>query len=159
MPVITLHTRIKASPETCFNLSRSVNLHLLSTQKTNERVVQGRKTGLLKLGENITWRARHLGFTQDLTSRITEFDFPNSFVSEMQKGAFKKLHHQHIFRKEMDHTILTDIFDFEAPFGLIGKLVCRLLLTSYMKGFLEERNRVICRIAESDSCNEFLLQQ
>jgi ligand-binding SRPBCC domain-containing protein len=151
MPVITLHTIIQASPETCFNLSRSVDLHLKSTAETGEQAVAGKTSGLMELNDTVTWRARHLGVKQDLTSKITEYEFPVRFVSEMQKGAFKKLHHQHIFIREGDRTRMTDVFYFEAPFGWIGKLVCNLFLTNYMKGFLERRNDLIKREAEHKS--------
>ena len=143
MPTIILHTLIKASQESCFDLSRSVELHLLSTAKTDERVVKGKTSGLLERDDEITWRARHFGVRQNLTSRITEFEFPNRFVSEMQKGAFRKLHHQHLFRKEGGLTEMTDIFEFEAPLGVIGKVFCYLCLTKYMRNFLEERNKII----------------
>jgi ligand-binding SRPBCC domain-containing protein len=149
MPVIILHTLIKAAPEICFNLSRSVDIHLLSTSKTDERVVLGRTSGLLEPDEDITWRARHFGITQNLTSRITEYDFPARFVSEMQKGAFRKLYHQHLFSKEGTGTRMTDIFDFQAPLGILGDIACRIFLTSYMTDFLVERNETIRRIAEA----------
>jgi ligand-binding SRPBCC domain-containing protein len=148
MPTIILHTLIKASQEICFDLSRSVELHLLSTVKTGERVVEGKTSGLMGKNDEITWRARHFGVWQNLTSRITEFEFPNRFVSEMQKGAFRKLHHQHLFRKEGRLTEMTDIFEFEAPFGIIGKVFCYLCLTKYMRKFLEERNSIIKEKAE-----------
>jgi ligand-binding SRPBCC domain-containing protein len=150
MPVITLHTFIKADPEICFNLSRSVDIHLCSTARTGERVVKGRASGLLEPNEDITWRAKHLGVTQDLTSRITEYDFPVRFVSEMQKGIFRKLHHQHLFSKEGLGTRMTDVFDFEAPMGFLGDIACSLFLTNYMTGFLLERNETIRRMAEAD---------
>ena len=36
--------------------------------------VGGRTSGLIGLGEEVTWRARHFGVTQHLTSKITAFD-------------------------------------------------------------------------------------
>ncbi|HXC07120.1 MAG TPA: SRPBCC family protein [Bacteroidia bacterium] len=158
MPRIILNTLIEASPEICFDLSRSVDLHLLSTAKTREKVLYGKTSGLMELNEEVTWRALHLGVWQNLTSRITEFEYPMRFVSEMQKGAFQKLHHQHIFQKEETATLMTDVFDFEAPLGLAGRLFCRLFLTAYMQGFLEERNRLIKQEAENPTCI-FLKQQ
>ncbi|MFI5148501.1 MAG: cell division protein [Bacteroidia bacterium] len=152
MPRIILHTRILASPEICFDLSRSVELHLLSTSKTGERVLAGKTKGLMGLHDEVTWRARHLGIWQNLTSRITEFEYPIRFVSEMQQGAFRKLHHLHLFQRIEGGTEMKDVFDFESPLGLLGRLFCKLFLTQYMKGFLEERNRLIKQEAENPSC-------
>ena len=148
MPTLELQTIIQAPVETCFDLSRSVDLHLLSTAGTGEKVAAGRTSGLLELNEDITWRAKHFGVWQNLTSRITEFDYPNRFISEMQRGAFRKLHHVHLFKKEGTGSRMTDVFTFEAPFGVLGKLMCYLVLTNYMKGFLLKRNELIKKTAE-----------
>ena len=87
MPTIYLTTFIHAKPEILFDLSRNIDLHQISTQHTHEKVVAGRMSGLIELGESVTWRAKHFGFFQELTSRITAFDKPHSFTDEMVKGA------------------------------------------------------------------------
>jgi len=66
----------------------------------------------------------------------------------MMSGPFKKLHHQHIFKTIGTSTEMTDIFEFCAPFGLLGLITERLFLKSYMKNLLVERNRVIKGVAE-----------
>ncbi len=45
---------------------------------------------------------------------------------------------------------MRDVFDFTSPFGPLGWLVNRLLLTKYMRLLLEERNRVIKEAVETD---------
>ena len=85
--------------ELCFDLSRSIDLHQISTSKSKEYVIGGRKAGLIELGEVVTWRAKHFGIWQNLTAKITEFDRPKRFSDEMVKGAFKKFKHDHIFEK------------------------------------------------------------
>jgi hypothetical protein len=44
---------------------------------------------------------------------------------------------------------MKDIFIFESPFVLLGKLANFLFLVSYMENFLKKRNRVIKEAAES----------
>ncbi|WP_435254519.1 SRPBCC family protein [Tenacibaculum sp. A30] len=83
MPRIELITYINSSKKIVFDLSRSVELHKISTQKTKEEVVAGKMTGLIGLDESVTWRAKHLGFYQELTSKITEYKYPEYFVDEM----------------------------------------------------------------------------
>jgi hypothetical protein len=58
---IELTTLIAAPRERCFDLSLSVDVHLESTVHTGERVVAGPTSGVLGLGAEITWEARHLG--------------------------------------------------------------------------------------------------
>ncbi|WP_240477862.1 SRPBCC family protein [Cyclobacterium amurskyense] len=54
MAVIVLSTKIKAPIERCFDLSRSIELHKLSTAHTNEEAIDGVTTGLIKLDEHVT---------------------------------------------------------------------------------------------------------
>lgn len=93
MPKIELQTEIKAERKIVFDLSRSIDLHQLSTAKTDEKAIAGKTSGLIDLGESVTWRAKHFGIYQNLTSKITEFESPNFFVDEMLKGAFKSFKH------------------------------------------------------------------
>jgi ligand-binding SRPBCC domain-containing protein len=149
MPTIELKTIINAPIERCFLLSLSVDLHQLSTQETNERAISGVTKGLMKLNDVVTWRAKHFGIYQNMTSKISAYEAPRYFVSEMVKGAFKKLHHQHIFEWTGNETIMTDIFYFKAPFGIFGELFSKFVLKDYMKGFLIKRNDTIKEVAET----------
>ncbi|MFN7913448.1 MAG: SRPBCC family protein [Bacteroidota bacterium] len=156
MPTIELKTKISAPIERCFLLSLSVDLHQLSTKETNERAIAGVTKGLMKLNDVVTWRAKHFGIYQNMTSKVSEYDYPKYFVSEMVKGAFKKLHHQHKFEWTGNETIMTDIFYFEAPFGISGELFSKFILTNYMKSFLIKRNNTIKEIAESSKWKSLL---
>jgi ligand-binding SRPBCC domain-containing protein len=150
MPVIHLVTEIKAPIERCFDLSRSIDLHLVSTSKTDEKAIAGVTKGLISLNQHVTWRARHFGIYQNLTSRIAAYEFPRYFESKMVKGAFKKIDHKHLFEQKGEITIMKDHFDFEVPLGILGKIASQLFLINYMKQLLEERNRIIKKVAESD---------
>ncbi|HEY1054547.1 MAG TPA: SRPBCC family protein [Emticicia sp.] len=156
MPKIILETLIQASAEICYDLSLSVDLHQLSTAKTREHIVDGVREGLMKLGESVTWRAKHFGIWQELTSKITEARRPEYFVDEMQKGAFKTLRHEHHFIPTGKGTLMKDIFMFESPLGILGKIADKLILEMYLKGFLIERNQFIKQIAESGKWREIL---
>lgn len=149
MPLIILKTEIKAGPEICFNLSRSIDLHLVSTASTGEMAIAGRTKGLIELNESVTWKARHLGVWQTLTSQITVFKSPEYFVDEMTQGAFKSFRHEHLFSPHGSGTMMTDRFDFESPFGVAGKLFNKVYLTNYMTKLLTARNNVIKEYAES----------
>ena len=156
MPTITLKTIISAPLEVCFDLSRSIDLHTISTQHTGEQAVAGVTSGLIGLGETVTWRARHFGVWQHLTSRITEFDRPIYFMDEMVKGAFKQFRHEHHFEQKTDSTTMTDIFAYTSPLGMFGKAADRLFLKAYMKRLMLERNRVIKEYAENGKYREVL---
>ncbi len=150
MPVIRITTYINAPVGRCFDLARSIDLHQLSTSKTNEKAVSGFTTGLINKDDQVTWEATHLGVRQKLTSLISEMDIPNSFTDIQLKGAFKYFSHQHLFEYKAGQTIMKDVFDFQSPLGLLGCLFNKLILTNYMKRFLTERNQMIKDVAESE---------
>ena len=150
MPKIELYTHINAPIEKVFDLSRSIDLHMRSTQRTGEKAIAGCITGLIGLGATVTWRAKHFGVWQELTSKITEYNSPIFFVDEMVSGAFKSFWHEHHFSVEGNGTLMRDVFVFESPFGVIGRLFNWFVLTRYMARFLVERNRVTKEEAEAN---------
>jgi ligand-binding SRPBCC domain-containing protein len=155
---IQLSTLIHAPPPRVFDLARSIDLHSRSLDWTGEEPVAGRMSGLIGLGETVTWRARHLGVRQRLTSRISAYDRPRYFQDVMVRGAFAWMEHDHWFDPTPDGgTILRDDFRFAAPLGVLGRIAETVVLRRYMTRFLERRNAVIKRVAESrDDWREFL---
>lgn len=157
MPRIELTLRVAAPPERCFDLSRSVEVHVASTRSTGEQAVAGVTSGLLGPGDQVTWRARHLGVWQHLTSRISAYDRPRHFRDSMVRGAFRRFDHDHFFEADgQGGTVMRDVFDFSAPLGPVGAVVAHLFLTRYMRGLLAARNRMIQRLAEGDGWRRFL---
>lgn len=149
MTRIQIITTINAPIATVFNLSRNIDIHLLSTHQTNERAIAGRTSGLIELNETVTWRGKHFGFYLKHKSKIPEMDFPVYFVDEMEKGSFKSFRHQHSFRFENGKTIMADEIFYETPFGIFGKLFDNLILKNYMTSFIKKRNQVIKELAEN----------
>lgn len=148
MPKIELTTKINAPIEKVFDLARSIDLHMESTKHTGERAIAGRTSGLITLGETVTWRAKHFGIWQHLSSKITDFDQPNFFADEMVQGAFKNFRHEHHFIKNGGQTIMKDVFVFESPYGILGRLFNWLILKQYMTNLLKKRNSVIQAASE-----------
>ncbi len=150
MPVIELKTLIKCDIETCFDLSRSIDLHELSTAQTNEKAIAGRTSGLINLDEFVTWQATHFAIKQKLTSKITAYNRPVYFRDEQQKGIFKFFTHDHCFQSKNGMIEMTDIFTFGSPFGFIGRIFNALILTRHLKNLLLKRNALIKEFAETD---------
>ena len=148
MAKIVLNTIINAPIEKVFDLSPSIDLHIESTKQTGEQAIAGRTSGLIELGETVTWRAKHFGIWQSLTSKITDYSHPIFFADEMVNGAFKSFRHEHHFSVIEGGTLIQDIFVFESPLGVLGKLANLLFLEKYMSDLLLERNRVIKQTAE-----------
>ena len=156
MPVIELTTQVHAPIERIFDLARSVELHMDSTAQTNERAVAGVTSGLMNLGDEVTWRARHFGIRQNLTSRITMFERPCHFRDSMVHGAFRRFDHDHFFAQQGERTLMRDVFDFQSPFGILGRIADRLFLTNYMRRFLLTRCALIKTVAETEQWRRYL---
>lgn len=156
MPTIQLETFIKAPPEICYKLSLNVDLHKMSSSKTREHVIGGVASGIMKLGEFVTWRAKHFGIWLTLTTKITFAEPYVQFVDEMIQGTFKSMKHEHFFENTDNGTLMRDVFKFESPYSLAGRFFNYLILENYMREFLLERNRQIKEVAESHLRNRFL---
>ncbi|MBU2996650.1 SRPBCC family protein [Cellulophaga baltica] len=157
MAKIKLTTEIVADIDIVFDLSRSIDLHKISTEQTNETAIAGKTSGLIGMNESVTWRAKHFGIYQRLTSKITAFERPNLFVDEMVKGAFKSFRHEHHFTKLEAGTLMTDYFYYESPLGVLGKVADKLFLLNYMTDLLTERNRIVKDFAESGKWKQLVL--
>ena len=156
MPIIEITTEIKAGISVVFDLSRSIDLHKVSTSHTNETAIYGKTEGLIELGEFVTWKAKHFGVYQKLSTRITEYERPSFFVDEMVSGAFKSFRHEHHFQETNKGTLMTDYFHYVSPFGWIGRLADALFLKKYMKKLLLKRNEIIKGFAESGRYKELI---
>jgi len=157
MPKIHLTTFIAAPIERVFDLSRSINLHSISTAQTNERAIAGVITGLINLNETVTWQARHLFKTRQHTTKITAMESPVYFVDEMTKGDFKSFRHEHHFKQAANGTISIDVLEFESPYGAAGKIFNTIYLKRYLEKFLAKRNATIKEYAETQKWKAILI--
>ena len=156
MPHIHLTLFIVAPVDRVFNLSRSINLHQISTIDTNEKAIGGVLNGLININETVTWQAKHLFKTRQFTSKITAMQSPDFFIDEMLKGDFKSFHHEHHFKAVENGSIMIDLINFESPYGVIGKIANRLFLKSYIEKLLIKRNTVIKDYAETQKWKAIL---
>jgi hypothetical protein len=152
-------TLIHAPIDRVFDLSRSVEVHLLANVHDKEQalVVGGVTTGLIDLGQQVTWRAKHFGFWHNLTSRVTAMEPPTYFQVTMVKGIFRFMQADHQLRGlPSGVTELKDIFAIAAPLPVLGPIAEGLFLRRYMMALNRERNVVIKQLAESEDWQRYL---
>jgi hypothetical protein len=152
-------TRIDAPIQRCFDLSRSVEVHLLSNIHAGEQAlaIGGITSGLAGLSDQVTWRAKHFGLWHNLTSKTTALESPSYFQVTMVRGIFRFMQADHLFQTlPSGATEMKDIFAIAAPLPLLGTLAEVLFLRRYMLALLRERNAVIKRVAESDEWKKYL---
>jgi hypothetical protein len=155
-------TLIDAPIDRVFDLSRSVEVHLLANVHESEQAlaVGGLTTGLVGPGEQVTWRAKHFGLWHDLTSKVTVVKPPTYLQVTMVKGIFRSMQANHLFRSlPSGATELRDTFAIAAPLPILGPIAEALFLRRYMIALNRERNAVIKQLAESDDWRRYLPAQ
>jgi len=147
---MSAHFQLKSTStlpaETLFHRSLSIEDHVASMAASQETAIGGVSTGEIGLGETVTWAARHFGINFRMTSQITEFDAPRSFVDQQIRGPFKDFRHEHRFTMADGCTTMVDDITFTAPFGPLGRLVERLVLARYLQRLIATRNEYLCRL-------------
>ena len=136
------------APERLFDLARDVTAHTRSMSASRETAVAGVRSGLIGLGESVTWRAWHFGLPLRMTSRITAMTAPLSFTDEQTRGPFRFFTHEHLFQPHGTGTVMIDRVSFAAPLGILGRIVERLVLSAYLRRLIEQRNTFLGAVTE-----------
>ena len=159
MILIDETTLIYAPIKRCFDLARSVEVHLLANVHSREQAMAlgGVTSGLVGLLQEVTWRAKHFGVWQTLTSKTTAMESPRYFQVTMVRGIFRFMQADHLFRSiKPGITEMTDRLCIEAPLPILGPIAEAIFLRRYMLGLLRERNAVIKQVAESSDWQHYL---
>lgn len=149
MTTINLSTKIKAPIKIIFDLSRNIDVHKLSTAKSNETAIDGVTSGLINVNETVTWRGKHFGFYLTHKSIIPAMNPYDYFVDEMVEGKFKSFKHEHSFIDGNGFVMMIDKIQYETPYGIFGKLFDVLILKKYLTNFITERNKILKELAEN----------
>jgi ligand-binding SRPBCC domain-containing protein len=145
-----------APPERCFDLARSIDFHVRSASSTKEQAIGRVNSGLIELGQQVQWRARHFGFWFNMKVAITKMDRPNHFQDAMVKGPFRYFRHDHTFTQHNGSTQMTDRVEFASPVPVLGSLADFFVLRHHLEHFLEQRNHLLKAAAESDQWRNYL---
>ena len=148
MTTIKITTTYFATIERVFDTNRNIDIHQQSASKTKEVAIAGITSGLINKNETVTWKGKHFGVYLTHQSLISEMDFPTYFVDEQLKGQFKSFKHQHFFEQKENYVEVTDLLEYETPFGIFGQLFDKLLLKKHLTNFIIHRNAVLKNLAE-----------
>lgn len=143
MTRIDLITHIEAPIQEVFDRSLDIDFHKISVSQTQETAIKGVTSGLIKKGEEVTWRGKHFGLWLTHASKITAYEAPTFFVDEMTKGAFKSFKHEHHFTLIDRMTIMKDVICYETPYGILGSIFDKLLLKNHLEQLITIRNKHI----------------
>ena len=147
----TIH--VDAPIERCFLLSTSIEL----VQRTlGMRVVSGKTSGLVEMGDQMVWAGWKFGFPQVHETLITAYRRPNFFQDTMGRGRFKTFAHDHSFTEIDGKTLLHDKVRFSMPLGIAGRMVATRVMVPHIARLLQRRFQLLKRVAESDEWQDYL---
>jgi ligand-binding SRPBCC domain-containing protein len=144
-------TRIAAPRERVFDLARHVEAHVATMP--DEQALAG--TGLLELGDRVTFRQRQFGIPFELTTEVVALDRPRSFRNEQIEGVFGALSHEHTFERDDGDTVMVDDVRFEPPFGRLGPFV-EPVAERRLRRLVDYHAEALKRVAEGDEWRRFL---
>jgi len=100
----------------------------------------------LKEGTLLDYRLRVHGIPVRWRTRIVEWDPPHRFVDVQERGPYQQWHHTHLFVESNGGTTMTDDVEYALPFGILGRLVHRVLVARDVAAIFDYRGRVVERI-------------
>ena len=157
IPVVVHETRVRAPTERCFDLARSVTLHMDSSGTIDARAVEGRCHGLSSEGDETVWSARFCGLRFRMATRIVSFAYPTQFGDRLTCGLLRRFEHVYRFQPlQNGGCAMSDELTVEAPFGVFGRLVEGLYLTRRMHQLVQRRLEHIKAVAESEQWRQYL---
>ncbi|MBS4035282.1 MAG: SRPBCC family protein [Ignavibacterium sp.] len=84
-------------------------------------------------------------------TEIAHVNEPFYFVDEQRFGPYKMWHHEHIFRKDKDGLVLMeDIVSYVVPFGILGRIMHRLVISKKIKEIFDYRTEVLNKLFPVD---------
>ncbi len=148
MTSIHLITKIQAPIQTVFDTARNIDFHQNSLYKTHEKAIDGRTSGLIELGETVTFKGKHFGFYFTHKAKIIKMEKPYYFIDKMIQGRFKSYKHWHFFEEKNNFIRMIDYIEYETSFGIIGNLFDVFFLKKYLIKLISSRNQIIKNLLE-----------
>lgn len=151
--VVVVETSVALPPDLgrplLFELALDPDVHAAGQSRHRERVSSRTGAGHLRLGDEVTFEARHLGMQWSMTARVTALDRPVRFVDEQVRGPFAAFRHEHLFEAAGDRTLMRDVFGFRLPGRWLGRIAAGAVAAPYLRRLLRKRGEHLRRLAES----------
>ena len=97
----------------------------------------------VRLGTTIDYALRWHGLPMTWRSRIAEYEPGVLFADEMLRGPYRRWYHRHLFREVPDGVEVTDIVEYEMPFGPLGRAAHAAMVRRQLEGIFDYRRTAI----------------
>ena len=86
------------------------------------------------------------GISMGWQTEICEIQIQKHFTDRQLKGPYKVWEHTHSFIEKKNGVLMTDVINYELPFGIVGKLVEKLLVRRKVKSIFSYRKTILEKI-------------
>ena len=124
--------------------SQPENLQVITPAWLDFRILQC--PSALTKGSLIRYRLRLHRFPISWTTEILEWNPPYRFVDNQLSGPYQLWIHEHEFLAERGGTALRDRVTYALPFGVIGRLVHRVLVEPDVRRIFDFRAETLRRL-------------
>lgn len=133
-------TKLKIDIDTAWEFfSDPKNLNIITPPDLSFEIISGAERKMYP-GQIIIYKITPFPILKTYwITEITHVVPKKLFVDEQRFGPYKFWHHQHIFEETPDGTIVKDIVHYLLPFGIIGKLANRILISKRLKYIFDFR--------------------
>jgi ligand-binding SRPBCC domain-containing protein len=149
MGIVNSSVVINAPAEAVFDFHTDIgNLPLISPSWMKMEVLK--TTGEAR-GKMIELYLTHFGLIKSKwVVEISEYDRPYRITDIAHEGPFKLFRHQRdIKRITATSCELTDTFEYELPFGIIGKAADKLIVHSFVERMFRDRHIKTKKVLET----------
>jgi ligand-binding SRPBCC domain-containing protein len=108
------------------------------------------QTPLAGVGSEIVTSFRvipFLPFRAKWTALITEFEWNHHFADIQKRGPFKRFHHRHELREEMQDqvrgTVIRDVIEYDLGLGWLGEIAQRFFISRQLQETFEYRQKAL----------------
>ncbi len=93
----------------------------------------------LRAGSQIEYRIKWLGIGSGWRTLIEEFERPHRFVDRQIGGPYRRWRHEHRFEASGGETVMRDRVEYELPYGVVGRIVHRLVVRRQLQQIFDYR--------------------
>ncbi len=140
---LSTRTVLEAPLDSVFSFfSQPSNLGLLTPPGMGFTI--RRADDLMENGATIDYRLRVFGIPLGWRTRIECWEDNQHFVDSQAKGPYRAWWHEHRFSRQNGYTVMEDRVYYAMPFGILGKLLNRLLIAQQLRATFNYRAAAIC---------------
>jgi len=94
-------------------------------------------------GTEISCTIKQYGVPMSWQTEIVEYEPGGRFVDLQVSGPYRYWRHEHTFERDGDSTIMRDRIEYQMPFGVLGRLVHRFLVSRQIEAIFLFRMQAV----------------